>query len=333
MIDLPTVWACILAFAVLVYVVLDGFDLGIGIVFPLLGKEENRASAMNSVAPVWDGNETWLILGGGGLFAAFPLAYAVLMPALYAPMIAMILALIFRGVAFEYRWRDPAHRSFWDRGFHLGSLAATCSQGIVLGTIVQGIDVEGRAYVGGWWDWVSPFSVMCGIALTAGYGLLGTTWLVLKATGDLRERAYVLARVAGITTLVFIGVVSLWMPFLSPEIAARWFTFPQLVFVLPVPTLTAVLAGLLGWGLIARRDAVPFPASIGLFGLCFAGLGIGLYPFIVPGAISIQEAAAPDGSLRFMLVGALILLPMILAYTAYSYWIFRGKVDPDSGYH
>ena len=333
MIDLPTVWACILAFAVLVYVVLDGFDLGIGIVFPLLGKEENRASAMNSVAPVWDGNETWLILGGGGLFAAFPLAYAVLMPALYAPMIAMILALIFRGVAFEYRWRDPAHRSFWDRGFHLGSLAATCSQGIVLGTIVQGIDVEGRAYVGGWWDWVSPFSVMCGIALTAGYGLLGTTWLVLKATGDLRERAYVLARVAGITTLVFIGVVSLWMPFLSPEIAARWFTFPQLVFVLPVPTLTAVLAGLLGWGLIARRDAVPFPASIGLFGLCFAGLGIGLYPFIVPGAISIQEAAAPDGSLRFMLIGALILLPMILAYTAYSYWIFRGKVDPDSGYH
>ena len=333
MIDLPTVWACILAFAVLVYVVLDGFDLGIGIVFPLLGKEENRAQAMNSVAPVWDGNETWLILGGGGLFAAFPLAYAVLMPALYAPMIAMILALIFRGVAFEYRWRDPAHRSFWDRGFHLGSLAATCSQGIVLGTIVQGIDVEGRAYVGGWWDWVSPFSVMCGIALTAGYGLLGTTWLVLKATGDLRERAYVLARVAGITTLVFIGVVSLWMPFLSPEIAARWFTFPQLVFVLPVPTLTAVLAGLLGWGLIARRDAVPFPASIGLFGLCFAGLGIGLYPFIVPGAISIQEAAAPDGSLRFMLVGALILLPMILAYTAYSYWIFRGKVDPDSGYH
>ena len=333
MIDLPTVWACILAFAVLVYVVLDGFDLGIGIVFPLLGKEENRATAMNSVAPVWDGNETWLILGGGGLFAAFPLAYAVLMPALYAPMIAMLLALIFRGVAFEYRWRDPAHRSFWDRGFHLGSLAATCSQGIVLGTIVQGIDVEGRAYVGGWWDWVSPFSVMCGLALTAGYGLLGTTWLVLKATGDLRERAYVLARVAGITTLVFIGVVSLWMPFLSPEIAARWFTFPQLVFVLPVPTLTAVLAGLLGWGLIAKRDAVPFPASIGLFGLCFAGLGIGLYPFIVPGAISIQEAAAPDGSLRFMLIGALILLPMILAYTAYSYWIFRGKVDPDSGYH
>ncbi len=333
MIDLPTVWACILAFAVLVYVVLDGFDLGIGIVFPLLGKEENRAQAMNSVAPVWDGNETWLILGGGGLFAAFPLAYAVLMPALYAPMIAMILALIFRGVAFEYRWRDPAHRSFWDRGFHLGSLAATCSQGIILGTIVQGIDVEGRAYVGGWWDWVSPFSVMCGLALTAGYGLLGTTWLVLKATGDLRERAYVLARVAGITTLVFIGVVSIWMPFLSPEIAARWFTFPQLVFVLPVPTLTAVLAGLLGWGLIARRDAVPFPASIGLFGLCFAGLGIGLYPFIVPGAISIQEAAAPDGSLQFMLIGALILLPMILAYTAYSYWIFRGKVDPDSGYH
>ena len=333
MIDLPTVWALILAFAVFTYVVLDGFDLGIGIVFPMLGKDENRATAMNSIAPVWDGNETWLILGGGGLFAAFPLAYAVLMPALYAPMIALILALIFRGVAFEYRWRDPAHRSFWDRGFHLGSLAATCSQGIVLGTIVQGIDVEGRTYSGGWWDWLSPFSVMCGLALTAGYGLLGTTWLLLKSTGDLRERAYVLARIAAVATLVFIGVVSLWMPLLSPEIAARWFIFPQVVFVLPVPMLTAGLAAVLAWGLIARRDSVPFPASIGLFGLCFVGLGIGLYPYIVPRAISIQEAAAPDSSLRFMLIGAVILLPMILAYTGYSYWIFRGKVDPDAGYH
>ena len=333
MIDLPILWAFILAFAVFTYVVLDGFDLGIGIVFPLLGTDENRARAMNSVAPVWDGNETWLILGGGGLFAAFPLAYAVLMPALYAPIIAMILALVFRGVAFEYRWRDPAHRSFWDLGFHLGSLAATCAQGIVLGTIVQGIEVEGRSYSGGWWDWLSPFSVMCGIALAAGYGLLGTTWLLLKTTGDLRERAYVLARIAGVATLGFIGVVSLWMPFLSPEIAARWFTFPQIVFVLPVPTLTAGLAALLAWGLMSRRDAVPFPASIGLFGLCFAGLGIGLYPYIVPRAISIQEAAAPDASLQFMLIGAVILLPMILAYTGYTYWVFRGKVDPDAGYH
>lgn len=333
MIDLPTIWALILAFAVFTYVVLDGFDLGIGIVFPLLGTDENRAKAMNSVAPVWDGNETWLILGGGGLFAAFPLAYAVLMPALYAPMIAMILALVFRGVAFEFRWRDPAHGFFWDRGFHLGSLVATCAQGIVLGTIVQGIEVEGRSYSGGWWDWVSPFSIMCGLALTAGYGLLGTTWLVFKSTGDLRERAYVLARIGGIATLVFIGVVSLWMPFLSPEIAARWFTFPQVAFVLPVPTLTAGLSAVLAWGLITKRDAVGFPASIGLFGLCFAGLGIGLYPYIVPRAISIQEAAAPDASLQFMLIGALILLPMILAYTGYSYWVFRGKVDPDAGYH
>ena len=333
MIDLPILWAFILAFAVFTYVVLDGFDLGIGIVFPLLGTDENRARAMNSVAPVWDGNETWLILGGGGLFAAFPLAYAVLMPALYAPIIAMILALVFRGVAFEYRWRDPAHRSFWDLGFHLGSLAATCAQGIVLGTIVQGIEVEGRSYSGGWWDWLSPFSVMCGVALAAGYGLLGTTWLLLKTTGDLRERAYVLARIAGVATLGFIGVVSLWMPFLSPEIAARWFTFPQIVFVLPVPTLTAGLAALLAWGLMSRRDAVPFPASIGLFGLCFAGLGIGLYPYIVPRAITIGDAAAPDASLQFMLIGAVILLPMILAYTGYTYWVFRGKVDPDAGYH
>lgn len=333
MIDLPTVWAGLLALAVFVYVVLDGFDLGIGIVFPFLGGDDNRATAMNSVAPVWDGNETWLVLGGGGLFAAFPLAFAVIMPALYAPFIAMLLALVFRGVAFEFRWRDPVHRSFWDRAFHLGSLAATCAQGIVLGTIVQGIEVEGRAYAGGWWDWFSPFSVMCGLALTSGYALLGTTWLVLKSTGDLRRSAYRLGRIAGAATLAFIGVVSLWMPSLSPEIAARWFTFPQLLFVVPVPALTVGLALLLAWGIFAERDAVPFPASVGLFGLCFAGLGIGVYPYIVPRAITIEEAAAPDASLEFMLVGALILLPLILAYTGYSYWVFRGKTDPDAGYH
>lgn len=333
MLDLPTIWAGLLALAIFIYVILDGFDLGIGLVFPFLDNDKDRDIAMNSVAPVWDGNETWLVLGGGGLFAAFPVAYAVVMPALYAPFIVMILALVFRGVAFEYRWRDKAHEKIWDRSFHFGSLIATFMQGIVLGAFVQGIEVEGRAYAGGWWDWLTPFTLTCGAALTAGYTLLGSTWLILKTEGGLRDKAYLFARRAAFTTLGFVAVVSLWTPFLSPEIAERWFSFPQLLFVMPVPTLTAILAGLLGWGLLKRKDTVPFPAAIGLFALCFAGLGIGISPYIVPRAITIQAAAAPDSSLLFMLVGAVILLPLIIGYTAYSYWVFRGKIDPETGYH
>ena len=219
MFDLPTIWAGLLALAIFIYVILDGFDLGIGIVFPFLKNDADRDVAMNSVAPVWDGNETWLVLGGGGLFAAFPLAYAVVMPALYAPFIIMILALVFRGVAFEYRWRDKAHEKIWDRSFFFGSLIATFCQGIVLGAFVQGIEVDGRAYGGGWWDWLTPFTVTCGIALVAGYALLGTTWLVLKTEGTLRDSAYRFAIRSGLATLAFVGIVSLWTPFLSPEIA------------------------------------------------------------------------------------------------------------------
>ncbi len=333
MFDLPTIWAGLLALAIFIYVILDGFDLGIGLVFPFLKSDKCRDAAMNSVAPVWDGNETWLVLGGGGLMAAFPLAYAVVMPALYAPFIAMILALVFRGVAFEFRWRDKAHEKIWDRSFFFGSLIATFMQGIVLGAFVQGIEVDGRAYGGGWWDWLSPFTLTCGFALTAGYALLGSTWLVMKGEGYLRSQAYIIAKRMAVVTLLFMGVVSLWTPFLSPEIADRWFTFPHLLFVLPVPTLVFILAAILLWGLHKQKDNIPFPASIGLFLLCFAGLGIGISPYIVPRAITIHQAAAPDSSLMFMLVGALILLPMILSYTAYSYWVFRGKVDPDAGYH
>lgn len=333
MFDLPTIWAGLLAVAIFIYVILDGFDLGIGLVFPFLETDKCRDVAMNSVAPVWDGNETWLVLGGGGLLAAFPLAYAVVLPALYAPFIVMILALVFRGVAFEYRWRDKAHEKIWDKSFFFGSLLATFTQGIVLGAFVQGIEVEGRAYAGGWWDWFTPFSMMCGVALTAGYALLGSTWLVMKTEGILRDKSYRISKITAVATLAFMGIVSLWTPFLSPEIAERWFTFPQLLFVLPVPTLVFILAGVLAFGLFKRRDNLPFLATIGIFLLCFIGLGIGITPYIVPRAITIAEAAAPDKSLLFMLVGALILLPMILAYTAYSYWVFRGKVDPEAGYH
>ena len=330
--DLPLIWGGLIAFAVLAYVVFDGFDLGVGIVFPLAPDEGHRDQMMNSVAPVWDGNETWLVLGGGGLMAAFPLAYAVVMPALYAPLIAMLLGLVFRGVAFEFRWRS-ARKRLWDWAFAGGSTAAAFAQGVVLGAFVQGIAVEGRAYAGGWFDWLSPFSVLTGVALVVGYGLLGATWLVMKTEGDLQDLARRFARKAALGTLALIAVVSLWTPFLDPVFMARWFAWPAALYVVPVPLLVAGAAALLLRGLAEGRELQPFLAALALFVLAYIGLAISLYPHVVPPAITLWQAAAPDSSLRFMLVGAVVLVPMILAYTAYAYWVFRGKVDRSGGYH
>ena len=332
MFDLPFIWAGLIAFAVLAYVLFDGFDLGIGILFPFLGSERNRDQAMNSVAPVWDGNETWLVLGGGGLMAAFPLAYSVVMSALYAPLIAMLLALVFRGVAFEFRWR-ASRKSLWDWAFAGGSVLATFAQGVALGALVQGIPVSNRAYAGGWWDWLTPFSILTGVALLVGYALLGATWLNLKTTGELQERVRRFAWVAAFGTLALIGIVSLWTPLLNAQFMARWFAWPALLYTAPVPLFVAVAALVLFRGLLARRDASPFLAALALFVLSYIGLGISFYPYIVPPSISIWSGAAPDSSLKFLLVGAAILIPLILAYTAWSYWVFRGKVDPSASYH
>lgn len=332
-IDLALVWAGLLAFAVLAYVILDGFDLGIGILFPFLKDSHQRDVAMHSVAPVWDGNETWLVLGGGGLFAVFPLAYATILPALYAPIIAMLLGLIFRGVSFEFRARADRSRFLWDYGFAGGSMVAAFAQGIALGALVQGIPVQERAYAGGWWDWLTPFSVLTGVALVIGYGLLGATWLVMKTEGDLARHARRAAWPTGIATFLLIGLVSLITPFLNPVYLDRWFAWPTGVFSVIVPVLLAGCAWLLYRGLVEERDAQPFLAALGLFVLCYAGILISFYPYIVPPSVTIQQAAAPDSSLRFLLVGALILIPIILAYTAYAYWVFRGKVDPEEGYH
>jgi cytochrome bd ubiquinol oxidase subunit II len=330
--DLPFIWAGIIAFAVLAYVLFDGFDLGLGILFPFLGSERNRDQAMNTVAPVWDGNETWLVLGGGGLMAAFPVAYAVVMTALYAPIIAMLLALIFRGVAFEFRWRAAA-KARWDWAFTGGSMLATFAQGVALGALVQGIPVSDRAYAGGWWDWLTPFSILTGVALLVGYALLGATWLNLKTTGELQERARRFAWMAGIGTLALIGIVSLWTPLMNAQFMARWFTWPALLYTAPVPLLVAIAALILFRGLAGGRDVSPFLAAIALFVLSYIGLGISFYPYIVPPSLTIRSAAAPDSSLEFLLVGAVVLVPLILAYTAWSYWVFRGKIDASAGYH
>ena len=332
-IDLPMIWAAIIAFAVLAYVVLDGFDLGVGILFPFFPERADRDIATNSIAPVWDGNETWLVLGGGGLMAVFPVVYATVLPALYMPIILMLLGLVFRGVAFEFRWRTKRGGDWWDVGFWIGSTVAAFCQGIALGALVQGITIVDRAYAGGWWDWLTPFTLLTGLAVTVGYALLGATWLNLKTTGGLQEKAQRLAKVAAVGTIALIGVVSLWSPFINSVYFERWFAFPAAFFSAFVPLLLAACAFALWHGLHNDRHLQPFLAALGLFVLSFIGLGISFYPYIVPGALTIEEAAAPDSSLIFLLVGAAVLIPIILAYTGYAYWVFRGKIDPEEGYH
>ena len=333
-IDLPIIWAFIIAFAVFVYVVMDGFDLGLGILYPLFPNKTDRDVIMNSVAPVWDGNETWLVLGGGGLMAAFPLAYAVLMPALYTPIIAMLLGLIFRGVAFEFRWRTAqSERNRWDLAFAGGSLLAALAQGIALGAILQGVHVEGRHYAGGWWDWLTPFSILTGLALVVGYALLGATWLIMKTEGGLRDKAYHLAWPLLFAMLGAIGAVSIATPFLHIQYTQRWFSWPNIILTEPVPIAVAAVAALLLRALVNKWDYQPFFLSLALFALSYAGLGISMYPYIVPQSITIWQAASPPSSQRFMLVGIAVLIPLILGYTSWAYWVFRGKVRAGAGYH
>jgi cytochrome d ubiquinol oxidase subunit II len=331
-IDLTVIWALIIVVAVFIYVVLDGFDLGIGILFRRFPVGQDRDTAMNSIAPVWDGNETWLVMGGGGLLAAFPLAYGLIFSALYAPIIAMVLALVFRGVAFEFRWRDPAHRGWWDVAFSGGSLLAAFSQGVVLGALLQGIRVEGRAYAGGWWDWLTPFTLLTGASVVVAYALLGATWLVMKAEGRLQQQARALAWPLGIATLVAIVLVSAATPFLRAAYFDQWLRWPGLLAVAPVPVLVALASVAFARSLKAGREVAPFLLTLGIFLLCFVGLCISVYPDVVPGAVTIWAAATDPQSQVFMLWGTALVLPMILAYTAWSYWVFRGKVSAD-GYH
>ena len=328
--DLPIIWAALIAFAVLAYAVLDGFDLGVGILFAVEHQATDRDTMVNSIAPVWDGNETWLVLGGGGLFAIFPL------PALYPAMIGMLLALVFRGVAFEFRFRASTAwgRKAWDVSFFSGSTLAAFCQGLALGGLLQGIKVIDRGYAGGWWDWLTPFTLMCGLALVVGYALLGATWLVWRTEGALQERCRGYARRLGISTLTFIGVVSLWTPMLHPRFAERWFSWPGVALTSPVPLLVALLAWL-GWTALRRNDSHlrPFACALGWFVLCFAGLGISMFPLMVPPSITIWDAAAPHDSQLFLLIGSIVLIPIILAYTGYAYWVFRGKVQAGAHYH
>jgi cytochrome d ubiquinol oxidase subunit II len=332
MIDFTVIWAGIIAIAIIAYVVMDGFDLGIGILFQSFKVGPDRDTAMNSIAPVWDGNETWLVMGGGGLLAAFPLAYAIILPALYAPLTAMLLGLVLRGVAFEFRWRDAAHRKTWDVAFTLGSTVATLAQGITLGALLQGIRIEGRAYAGGWWDWLTPFSVLTGVGLAVGYSLLGACWLNWKAEGALQQQAAALARRLGMLLLVVITLVSLMSLGLEPEYYTRWLAYPGVLATAQVPLATLIVTVMFYRSLSKRQDAAPFFWALGLFGLSLVGLAISIWPYVIPARLTIWEAAAPVRSQVFMLIGAGIMLPVILAYTGWAYWVFRGKVGHE-GYH
>ncbi len=330
--DLTVLWAGIIAFAVFAYVVMDGFDLGIGVLFPTFKVGPERDMAMNSIAPVWDGNETWLVLGGGGLFAAFPLAYAVLLPATYPLVIAMLLGLVFRGVAFEFRWRDPAHRPFWDLAFSGGSLVAAMAQGMILGAMLQGVEISGRAYAGSWFDWLTPYTLLTGVGTTAGYALLGSTWLIWKLEGPAQDHAYKLAFRAMLATGALMAAVSLYNLFLRPEYREKWLTTPEITYTWPIPLLT-VLAALFLWrGIVRRQEIAPFLLSLSLFLLGMAGLGLTMWPDVVPPSLTIWEAAAPERSQVFMLFGVGLTMPLIIAYTAWAYYVFRGKVGAH-GYH
>jgi cytochrome d ubiquinol oxidase subunit II len=329
---LPWIWAALMGVAVAFYVILDGFDLGIGILFPFAKDDAERDRMLASIAPFWDGNETWLVLGGAGLLVAFPRAYSIIMPAFYLPLIIMLLALVFRGVTFEFR-AIAHHKPFWNVAFAAGSTLAGFCQGLVLGGLVQGVTIENGVYAGGAFDWATPFGLLCGFGVVAGYALLGACWLMLKTDGDMAARAADKAKVLLIAVLVFMAAVSLYTPLTVPRIAQRWFTMPDLLYLAPVPIVTALVA-FADWRWIeARHDVAPFLASIALFLLGYLGLVISTVPYIVPPTLTIQDAAAAPSSQLFMLIGTVVLLPLILGYTALTYWLFRGKVREGAAYH
>ena len=333
LLDLSLIWYALIGTAIFLYILLDGFDLGVGILFPFAPSNQCRDRMMNSIAPFWDGNETWLVLGGGGLFAAFPLAYAVMMPALYIPVIAMLLGLIFRGVAFEFRFKaEGESQRIWDYAFHFGSLLAAFMQGMVIGAVVQGIAVEGRRYAGGGFDWLNAYSVMTGMAVVFGYALLGSTWLVMKTDGETqkwarRSASYTVGYVA-----VFLAIVSISMPIINEGIRIRWFSLPNLFFLIPIPTASLVMLIMIWRDLHAGLEYRPFLLSFGVFLTGYIGIAISMWPYVVPFALTFRQAAAAPESQSLLLVGTVFLLPLVLAYTAYCYYIFRGKASHESMY-
>ena len=331
---LPVIWFFIIGFAVMMYVLLDGFVLGIGILAPFADDDAQRDLMMNTAAPIWDGNETWLVMGGAGLMAAFPPAYSIVLSALYLPILALLIALIFRGVAFEFRFKARRSRWVWGVAFAVGSLVAAFMQGLILGALIEGMPLQGGKYIhNAAFAWFSPFSMLTGVAVVFGYALLGATWLILKTEGRVQRIAFDLTRPLMLGVIAFMLLVSSWLPFVNAGLMARWFTWPNFLYLSPVPILAIVNAVALWRAVLANRELAPFVLSLCFFVLGFMGLVVGIWPNIVPPSLTIWQAASPPSSQGFVLVGALIMIPAVLGYTAYSYRVFRGKVTADAGYH
>jgi cytochrome d ubiquinol oxidase subunit II len=330
--SLVPIWTAILGIGVFLYVALDGFDLGVGMLYSFARSRDDRNFVMNSIAPIWDGNETWLILGAIGLFAAFPVAFAIIIPAVYFPVLLMLLSLIFRGLAFEFRFRDAEHRTFWDHGFSVGSALAAFSQGVILGDLIQGFKIDGRLFVGGSRDCFTLFSVATGLGLMSGYALLGAGWLIIKTDGRLQDWARALGRRFLIATAIAIVVVSAWTPAIDGGVALRWFSWPDIAYLAPVPIVTALLVWYAWRSLSNHSTYAPFFGALGLFLMSYLGIAISRFPMIVPGHFTLEQAAASPSTQAFLLIGTLFLLPIILTYTAWSYWVFRGMVTADVGY-
>ena len=328
---LPIIWAGVIAFGVFLYVVLDGFDLGVGILFLSRETQHERDLMMNSIAPFWDGNETWLVVGGAGLMGTFPLAYATLLPAFYLPVMVMLIALVFRGVAFEFRFKAERSRGVWDLAFFAGATVTTFCQGVMLGAFVQGVKVENGVYAGGAFDWLTPFSILVGLALLPGYALLGATWLVMKTHGQVQAHARRMARVLLLMVMAAMAIISLWMVIFDAGVRERWFSLPNIFWLMPVPALAALAAFVLWRSAATAAETRPFQMAIALFTLGYLGLGVSRWPYVVPPSITIWDAASPPATQGFILVGVAITLPLVLGYTFYVYRVFRGKTG--EGYH
>lgn len=328
--DLTIIWAGIIGFGIMMYVLMDGFDLGQGILFPFAPNEKARDTMMNSVAPIWDGNETWLVLGGAGLLAAFPLVYSVFLPALYIGVFLLLAGLIFRGVAFEFRFKANTSKYLWSWSFSVGSTVASFAQGAVVGAYIQGFETEGFVYSGGPLDWLSPFTVLTGLGLVVGYALLGSTWLILKTEGELQDWAYKITPRLLVGLLSVFAIVCFYTPFIDESVKVRWFDNISIIWVLPVLVLYCSFIVLRS--VKNKQDGMPFVATMGIFLFSYLGLIVSKWPYIVPPNFTIYDAASAYNSQLFLLLGFLFVIPIILGYTSWTYWVFRGKVK-EGGYH
>ena len=321
-------WVAVLAISTLLYVLLDGFDLGVGMIFGATPDEAKRDAMMSAVAPIWDGNETWLVVTGVVLWGAFPLAYSIIMSAFYLPLLVMLAGLILRGVAFEYRRKSERTRRLWDASFAGGSFVAAFIQGLTVGALVEGLPIADGRYVGGEFGWLSPFALLCGVGLCIGYALLGGCWLVRKCEGEIREHAYRLIPYLSIGLFVFLIAVFFFALDKNLQVMGRWIERPYL-FVFPL--LGALATLVLARSVRHRHDRAPFLMVALVFVAAFGTLAISFWPYMIPFSITIEAAAAPHSSLAFMFWGAgLFVFPLMLVYTAISYTVFRGKVRPAS---